>query len=273
MKKILSLILSMVLCVTLTSCNSNQAVNAAANSTPSPLPTLSAAPATPTGQPAEQDQPADPVDGMYPAYVATLENLLQRHILPDGTDAGEQFGDLSENQFAVYDVDRDGKDELVLLYSTTITAGMAGYIFAYDSASGTLQTQLQEFPLLTFYENGVVKAGWSHNQGLAGDSFWPYSLYQYNPDLDRYELVGMVDAWDKSYAETDYQNHPFPDDIDKSGTGIVYYIMEDGQYDTTNPADASAYNAWVNAYIGGASEMRIQYRNLTEANISQIKNG
>ncbi len=272
MKKILSLILSMVLCVALTACNSNQAVNAAANSEPSPLPALpTTTPVTATAKPEEQDQP-DPADGTYPAYAAALETLLQRHLLPDGTDAGEQFGDITENQFAVYDVDRDGKDELILLYSTTATAGMAGYIFSYEKETGALQTQLQEFPSLTFYENGFVKAGWSHNQGLAGN-FWPYSLYQYDANSDRYTLVGMVDAWDKSFSETDYQNRPFPSDIDKSGTGVVYYIMEDGQYDTTNPVDASAYDAWVDAHSGGASEMQIQYRNLTEENISQIKNG
>ena len=187
MKKILSLILSMVLCVALTACNSNQAVNAAANGEPSPLPALpTTAPVTATAKPVEPEQPADPVDGTYPAYAAALETLLQRHMLPDGTDAGEQFGDIAENQFAVYDVDHDGKDELILLYSTTATAGMAGYIFAYDNESGLLQTELQEFPSLTFYENGVVEAGWSHNQGLAGDTFWPYNLYQYNPDSDQY---------------------------------------------------------------------------------------
>lgn len=272
MKKILSLILSMVLCVALTACNSNQAVNATANSEPSPLPALSASPTAPTSQPAAPDQTADSVDGTYPAYAAALETLLQRHMLPDGTDTGEQFGDIAENQFAVYDVDHDGKDELILLYSTTATAGMAGYIFAYDNESGLLQTELQEFPSLTFYENGVVEAGWSHNQGLAGD-FWPYSLYQYDANSDRYTPVGMVDAWDKGFSETDYQNRPFPSDIDKSGTGVVYYIMEDGQYDTTNPVDASAYNAWVNAHIGGASEIQIQYMTLTEENISQVRNG
>ena len=41
-------------------------------------------------------------------------------------------------------------------------------------------------------------------------------------------------------------------DIDKSGTGFVYYIMEDGQYDNTHPVDASEYNEWINTYDGDA---------------------
>lgn len=278
MKKILSLIFSITLCMALVACNSNQAGNIDDNSDNPPLsvsPTATATAAVTaavTDTPAEPDKPMDNLDDMYNAYFTALENLIQKHILPDGTDGGEPTGDMSENKFAVYDVDNDGKEELIILYSTTITAGMAGCIFAYDSETGALQTELQEFPLLTFYNNGIVKALWSHNQGLAGD-FWPYNLYQYNPDSDSYVLVGMVDAWDKNYRETDDQNNPFPSDIDKSGTGIVYYIMEDGQYDNTHPADASEYNEWVNAYIGDASEIQIQYMDLTEENISQIRNG
>lgn len=49
--------------------------------------------------------------------------------------------------------------------------------------------------------------------------------------------------------------------------------MKDGQYDTTHPVDVSAYNAWINAYIGNASEIQIQYMDMTEEHISQIWNG
>lgn len=273
MKKILSLVLSVALCVTLAACGSNQAVNVEDDRENPPLPATPTAPETAADTPAEPDEPADHPDDMYGAYSAALENLIQNHMLPDGTDGGEQLGEMSENRFAVYDVDNDGKEELILLYSTTITAGMAGYIFAYDSEAGALQTELQEYPLLTFYDNGMVKVPWSHNQGRAGDYFWPYSLYQYEPDSDSYALVGMVDAWDKNYAGADDQNNPFPSDIDKSGTGFVYYIMEDGQYDDTRPADASEYDAWVSAHLGGASEIQVRYMDLTEENIARIKTG
>jgi hypothetical protein len=167
-------------------------------------------------------------------------------------------------------VDNDGKEELLLMYTDACMAGMAGYVFAYDAGTKKLQTEFCEFPALTFYDNAIIKAGWSHNQGLAGDNFWPYNLYQYAPETDSYELVGRVDAWDKSYREAVDPNNPFPSDIDKSGTGFVYYIMKDGQDDTTHPVDASEYNAWINSYIGNASEIQIQYMALTEENISQI---
>mgnify|MGYP006990178543 CR=1 FL=1 len=36
----------------------------------------------------------------------------------------------------------------------------------YDEAAGAVRMEFSNFPLLTFYDNGVIQAGWSHNQGL-----------------------------------------------------------------------------------------------------------
>ncbi len=186
----------MTLCVTLAACNNNQTVKIDDNSADLSPPASPTASATVTDTPAEPDNPADNLDDMYNAYFTALENLIQNHILPGGIDGGEQSGDMSENKFAVYDVDNDGKEELIILYTTTITAGMAGYIFAYDNETGVLQTKLHEFPSLTFYDNGIIKA-----------------------------------------------------------------------------VDASEYNEWINAHIGDASEIQIQYMDLMEENISQIRQG
>lgn len=276
MKKILVLTFSAALCLIITSCSSDGAVSAGDNhensssSASETVPGTADTPAhTATDTSAEADK-SENLHDMYNAYADALENLLQNQILPDGTNAE---GDMAQDKFALYDVDNDGKKELLFMNTNTYMAAQAGYVFAYDAETKKLQTELSEFPFLTFYDNGIIQAGWSHNQGRAGDNFWPYSLYQYVPETDSYVLVGMVDAWDKSYAETDEQNNPFPSDIDKSGTGVVYYIMEDGQYDTTHPVDASEYNAWIDAYLGTASEVQIQYMDMTEENISQIRNG
>ncbi len=280
MKRPLVLIFSVALCLTIAACGSNQVLNpndTGENSSPS---ASEAVPETPTSasadpttdNPAETDKPDDQLDDMHNAYADALENLIQNHIYPDGTEAEAVSGDMAQNQFALYDVDNDGKEELLLMYTDASMAGMSGYVFAYDAQTKNFQTELHVFPLLTFYDNGIIKAGWSHNQGRAGENFWPYSLYQYAPETDAYVLVGMVDAWDKNFAGADELNNPFPSDIDKSGTGFVYYIMEDGQYDTTHPVDASEYNTWVDTYLGNASEIQIQYMDMTQENISQIRN-
>ena len=280
MKKFLIPILSMALCLTITACSSDKAVNAddihenSSSSASEIIPETEDTPAEkPAGAVTDTSTEADKSDhlaDMYNVYADALENLLQNQILPDGTQAE---GDMAQGKFALYDVDNDGKKELLFMNTNTYMAAQAEYVFKYDPEAKKLQTEFSEFPALTFYDNGIIKAEWSHNQGLAGDNFWPYSLYQYAPETDSYVLVGMVDAWDKNRSKTDYQNNPFPSEIDKSGTGIVYYIMKDGQYDTTHPVDISEYNTWINAYIGNASEIQIQYMDMTEDNISQVKKG
>lgn len=129
------------------------------------------------------------------AYISALKDFYYEHSLPGVED--EPFEDLpiSDNRFAVYDVDADGKEELIISYVTTYIAGMMELIYEYDEEMDTLIEQFREFPALTYYDNGVIKAEWSHNQGLAGE-FWPYSLYQYKEESDAYEMLAMVDAWD-----------------------------------------------------------------------------
>ncbi len=279
MKRIVILVCSMALCLAMAACSTNQALKTD-DSNDKVSPSASAAvPDAPTNKPADSmneapegaEKPSEKLVDMYQAYADALDNLGKNHIFPDGDEAAELTGDMAENKFVLYDVDNDGEAELLLMYNSTYMAGQVGYVFGCDAETKILQTELSEFPFLTFYENGIIKAGWSHNQGRAGDSFWPYSLYQYAPETDSYILVAMVDAWDKNYPGADDGN-PFPSDIDKSGTGLVYYIMEDGEYDTTHPVDATAYNAWINSFIGSASEIEIQYTDLTEENISQIRN-
>ena len=168
---------------------------------------------------------------------------------------------MAQNQFAVWDVDGDGREELILLYTTTIVAGERGFVFDWDEASGELRTQLEDFPLLTFYENGAVMAGWSHNQGKGG-SFWPYFLYQDLPETDRYQKVGAVDAWDKALGLEGY-----PDEVDASKTGFVYYITTEGDITWDHPVDAAQYQAWLASYLGEAGEIAIPYAALTAENI------
>jgi hypothetical protein len=241
-RKIAILVFALALCLATTACNA------------------------PVDTPAEPGDTGDELDNTYSAYSDALRNLFENKVLPDGTDAPELLGDISLNQFAIYDVDCDGKDELILIWTNTYTAGQTGYIFAYNPKTRELRTELSEFTCLTFYDNGIVKALWSHNQGRAGSEFWPYNLYQYVPETDSYVFVGMVDAWDRRYGGTN-PDESFPSHIDKSGTGYVYYIMEDGRYDTSHPVDASEYNAWVDTYLKKASVIEVGYMDLTDENI------
>lgn len=204
------------------------------------------------------------------AYRALLEGVLDRCELPGvGTIPDTAlYGDLSDNQFAVYDVDRDGQEELVVLFTTTITAGYRGLVYAWNSQSETIQLCLDEYPALTFYDNGAVIAEWSHNQGYSGEALWPYFLYRYLPEFDTYELVGAVNAWSKACLE-----NGFPAELDADGDGVVYYVMPSEYwelYDRFDPVDGPAYEAWLDSYLGGAAELEIPYQSITPENAAAL---
>ena len=202
------------------------------------------------------------------AYAQVLDLLLNHNILPDGQhgDPVHAIGE-KDSTFAIADVDGDGREELVVNYLDTSMAGMTGYVCEYLPDTGMMKMELIEFPDLTFYDNGVVLAGWSHNQGKAGE-FWPYSAYVHQADADSYEYVGAADAWDKEFWPEDY-----PEDVDTSGTGRVYYLPEGpslAESRIPEPVDASVYDRWRQELLGQAREITPDYLPLNEQNIRQI---
>jgi hypothetical protein len=145
-------------------------------------------------------------------------------------------------------------------------AGMVAGVYSYDETTGKFTEELNTFPALTFYDNGTVTMGWSHNQGLAGE-FWPYTVYQYNADTGAFENVGYVDAWQKEYFEEDWSGNPVPDSVDADGDGFVYFLNGDSD----NPADGAEYEAWRNSLFGTANVIEIDEQYLTQENIDGLR--
>lgn len=200
------------------------------------------------------------------AYVSVLEKVYQEQSFPNGRELGfDGISDISDNWFAICDIDKDGREELILLWTTTITAGMAGIVYDFDSASGSVREELLEFPSLTFYDNGVVEAGLSHNHGMAGDmDFWPYTFYQYDQNTDTYVMTAQVDAWNKAFYEKDYDGNPFPDELDTDGDGVLYKVTIEGKEDLL---DLDGYKQWRDSFVAGAEKMEIPFLELTEEHI------
>ena len=208
---------------------------------------------------------------MLAAYTEVLNNFYFNHTDPSGQDMGSFEGIGEEwNQFAVFDVDLDGQDELLVSYTATIaSAGMREYVFGYDGTGGNVREEFSEFPLAKYYDNGIIEAGWSHNQGRAGDALWPYTFWRYDPQSDTYQASEMADAWDKSLVEDG-----FPDSADKDGDGLVYYLIEYGNYvdyASDTPVDKSGYDKWRESFLGGANELAVPYVTLNEENIKNIR--
>ena len=89
---------------------------------------------------------SDNLNDMYNSYADALENLLQNQILPDGTQAE---GDMAQGKFALYDVDNDGKKELLFMAGNALNfaLNLLG-CFVHD-----LRLQCLEY-FNKFYEDG-----------------------------------------------------------------------------------------------------------------------
>lgn len=192
------------------------------------------------------------------AYIDALEKIAYEHISPDN----EQWSATGETKFAVYDIDLDGRDELLIYHDDGYVAGRGFYIYDYNEKKNMLYQELAVFPTLEFYENGMVEVLASHNHGMApmgvqGD-FWPYSLYRYNPKQDIYEYVLNVDAWEKEYKKA-WTGESFQEKADIDGDGVLYYIMTDGEYNYDEPTDGAEYKKWRSSMLGEVLKMQIQF--------------
>ncbi|MCD7908541.1 MAG: RNA polymerase sigma factor, partial [Clostridium sp.] len=208
---------------------------------------------------------------MAQAYREALEGVYDHNVYPDGTDCMYSSNrSISENRFAVCDIDQDGADELILSFTTSSMAGMTETIYKFDPASGTVKPELREFPALTYYDNGIIKAGFSHNHTLSED-FQPYSLYRYDEKNDRYEQIASVEGWQLSNSDVNYDGQPYPAEADPDQEGIVFYIMPGEEYAPDHPVSKKEYEAWYYSMLGTASEIDVPYQMLTPENISAIQ--
>ncbi len=230
---------------------------------------------------AEEQEPSgeeDTVDNenQKDQYMSALLAVCTENRLPDGSALNpaedNTFDRMSDNRFAVCDIDGDGSRELIIQYVTAPTAGMRELVYDYDAETKSVREEFQEYPLLTYYDNGIIEAGWSHNQGKAGDALWPYTLWQYDQEEDAWHVVAEVDAWDRRVTETDYSTDlPFPQEVDADGDGVLYYIRPEGGHGSIDPVDGAEYEQWRASFLGGAKKIDVLYEEMTEQNICMLE--
>ena len=199
------------------------------------------------------------------AYAEALRRIMEELTLPDGTHLdADEYTELSENQFCIADVDGDEVEELLVGWTSTYVAGMMEVIYEYDPDTRQMRTELQEFPYVTFFDNGMILAGWSHNQ-TRGMDLWPYSMYRYNMTNDRYFYVGSVESWQKEVWP-----EGFPDEIDVSGCGTVYAIEYGEEYTGEYLYDQSQYDQFYDAIFGTAEELELDWHPLTAQEVDAL---
>lgn len=199
-------------------------------------------------------------------YGGILSQITAAWQLPDGeldTSSLENgFGQMSDNRFAVADIDGDGREELIVCYANASTAGMMEIIYDYDPVLGELKREFTEWPMLTYYDNGMIKAEASHNH--THGEFWPFAFYQYETESDSYKQIAYVHTWDKEISDK-YEGQPFPEELDVDGDGTLFSISEGAEpsyeYESYkyNQAD---YEKWYNEIMDGAQEIMIPYQPL-----------
>lgn len=228
--------------------------------------------ATPTNQtaaPAETTAQAE--DSTREAFRAAL-NIIHDDLY--WVDMGAENGKIEcfepytieDEQFAIFDVDGDGAEELLVSVSNTYMAGMRLAIYGYDADADGLKLEAVGFPAVTIYP-GMIKMLSSHNQGYAGDVLWPYGILKYDPAADGYRFKCSVDAWDRTLSETGYDGSPYPTDIDVDNVGHVYLITDDDGDLTLNQAD---YEKWESELLAGKEEIIIPWQKLTAENIHAV---
>lgn len=228
----------------------------------------------PTNSPQPEATPI-PLLTQNQAYGKVLWDLYLQGLLPDGYKlyhAGTEHA--KDNSFAILDVDGDGKEELILLWTESAVADMVEIVFGYND--GMIIEEIYEFPDMTYYDNGVIEDGWSHNQGMAHE-FWPFDVHIYDAEKDIYLPYGAADAWEKSYREVDYNGNPFPDDIDRDGDGVIYFLYHfspdgDGRrlYNNEQTVDGDEYESWRQSYLDQAERITVSFQQLTEENIAAL---
>lgn len=185
-------------------------------------------------------------------YRNLIKQMLDTGIFP--ATEGTQFdGSPYDNYYCVMDIDDDGQDELLINFSNgTCMAGMVYYIYDYDRNTGEVYIEHAGFPMMTVYDNGYIKDEASHNHGRSNlDDFWPYDLYKYDPESDKYVLAAQIDAWQSTFYGEGEVDPDFPTDKDLDGDGIVYYDMSEDYYTPTMIMDRSEYEKWCEQYIKG----------------------
>lgn len=188
-------------------------------------------------------------------YLACIERLETTGILPDGeycyvgdsSDFEHRKSYAYEDYVAVYDVNNDGRQELLLIIGGTATADNNMYVYQYDDR-GQFTEQFSFFAHCTFYDGGMIYAGWSHASYVYIDGFWPYYVFQYNENTEEYDFIAGVEEMDLeaitedvSLEEAEHWTQ-FPYEYDYDDDGKLYVIERED--DEKEYLDEEAYNEW-----------------------------
>lgn len=145
------------------------------------------------------------------SYVEALRNIHDYMILPDNKTYLCDDGRNERNEFAIVDINNDGKEELLFKSTQTFLANMGLYVYGYDEDTESIYPMAKFYVSAKAYDNGYVKDLYSHNTGVEFD-FWPYYLCRYDDDSRTYVQVGKVET--SAIERNDYADYQNGTEID-----------------------------------------------------------
>lgn len=200
------------------------------------------------------------VETVRSTYKEVLYRCINDNIWPvigEGSDVMREY--LAGSRFAIYDINGDDVEELVISVQDPIT-NYYNYVVEYRTEISDIDCIFEGCDI-DVYDNGLIIEYYSHNQGY-GDDIWPYKLYKYDGFSKKYEYFLDVDSWSCEIHPEDY-----PYDIDTDNYGSVYHI---GATDDKNGYySKSYYDEWTKNTFSNANTLDVQYHNMT---ISEVDN-
>ena len=193
-------------------------------------------------------------------FRAVMERFYGDGLFPDGTPVDFSDEPLSQNRFAVHDVDGDGREELIVSIITAPQPARTALVYDYTDKKG-LVLELKATSQLSFYD-GVVQAGWPVDLTSGAGVLWPYTLYKYDREEDIYAEAGSAQARTEAL-----EGVKFPKEADRDGDGVVYCLNMDYEH----PVDGAAYAAWRDGLVQG-EERKLSYLPWAEEEIEDIEN-
>ena len=234
-----------------------------------PAPEPSPAPA-PAPEPEPEPEPAPDYtaynEAADRAYLDAVQTYVDLGTLPGSEESipYSEYGDGDwTDRYAIFDLDGDGKDELVVRIAQTIMASIQENIYSYNEETGELEQLLWACPLCEYYRDGMaVKSDWSHGEGTEADNFWPYNAYLYDSNTGKYELAGYVSQYYLPAMIERGWDDQFPAEADEDGDGIVY-VISDG-VNSPEFVDEGEYMEWYSEIFTWAPPMEIPWQQMED---------
>ncbi len=192
------------------------------------------------------------------AYYDAMETIYNTRECPDGF-VFENFSqeESINNDYAIYDVDTDGVDELVVRCNVGSLAGQCVRVYEYYPSVDEWTCELDCHPDVHFYDNGTVMVNSIRNQSRG--VMCPYYIYRYNVAEDYYPGAYFVWSMDLMYSEEEY-----PYEIDYLNAGSVYYVLYYARDISHSNGDAMCisktdYEVFCNEQFGNSIEVDVGF--------------